>query len=183
MGKVLHASYSGYFPFCLLPYPGGYVNHTTATLEVAMHSFWVLKRFSISGTYLDGFSATQNFNIVLKTTANSESELVCDKDWEVESSSNLDVITGNWYSSGANFYKDGDLIVPNYEIYALYSGGLGAGLAITSLDASGYLDTYSFQGMTFYGTMESGASSFSMNPLEYWSYDGTFDTSTGALLT
>jgi hypothetical protein len=180
MGKVLHASKSGYFPFCLQPFQSeGLYHFTIATLENAMRAFWVLRSFSITGSY-NTFDSSRNFSIVLSNTASTEEEIVCNPIWEVYSYSNLDSISGLWYS-GNNFYTYGDLIVPDYSISALYLEGGGAGFAVTSLDDSNYEETFSLENMTFYGA-SGGARGFSINPISYWSYDGTYDTETGARL-
>jgi hypothetical protein len=182
MGKVLHASKSGYFPFCLQPFSSeGSFHFTTATLENAMRAFWVLRSFSITGSY-NTFDSSRDFNIVLSNTASTEEEIVCNPIWEVSSYSNLNTesINGSWYS-GNNFYTYGDLIVPDYSISAIYEEGGGAGFAITSLDYSDYAESFSLEGMTFYGT-SGGASGFSINPISYWSYGETYDTTTGESL-
>ena len=182
MGKVLHASKSGYFPFCLPPLQSeGLYHFTTATLENAMRAFWILRSFSITGSY-NTFDSSRDFSIVLSNTASSEEEIVCNPIWEVSSSSNLDTGTtvGSWYT-GNNFYTYGDLIVPDYSISALYLEGGGAGFSVTSLDGSNYQETFSFENMTFYGE-RGDASGFSINPISYWSYGGTYDTQTGARL-
>lgn len=175
-----HVTSIGEFPFCVTAYPGGYVNHTTGSLDVVMKSYWVLRKFSISGTYLDGASVTQSFSITLKNPSSSEDQIVCDPAWVVDTSSNLNTINGSWYSNNS-FYKDGSLIVPDYSISALYQNGGGSGFSIVSLDASGYPQTFLFEGMTFYGT-DGGALTFTLTPIEYWSYGGTYNTSTGAKL-
>jgi hypothetical protein len=182
VGKVLHASQSGYFPFCLPPLQSeGLYHYTTATLENAMRAFWILRSFSITGSY-NTFDSSRDFSIVLSNTASSGEEIVCNPIWEVSSYSNLNTesISGSWYS-GNNFYTYGDLIVPDYSISAIYEEGGGAGFAVTSLDASNYEETFSLENMTFYGT-SGGASGFSINPISYWSYGGTYDTQTGARL-
>ena len=176
MGKVLHASKSGYFPFCLPEFQDEVTQFTTASVAIAMKSFWVLRSFSITGTY-NGPSSVLDFSIVLSSSATKEEEIICNPIWEISSFSSLNSIVGSWYGGG-QFYKYGDLVIPNYEIFALYDEGQGAGFAVTSQTSSGYEETFSFEGMTFYGT-SGGALSFLITPISYWSYDGTYDTSTG----
>jgi len=177
MGKVFHASKSGYFPFCLPEFQDEVTQFTTATVAVVMKSFWVLRSFSVTGSYTGLSNSTLDFSIVLSNTATTEEEIVCNPNWEVTSYSSLNSIVGSWYDGG-QFYIYGNLIIPNYNISALYEDGQGAGFAITSQSSSDYLQTFSFEGMTFYGT-SGGASSFSITPISYWSYDGTYDTTTG----
>jgi hypothetical protein len=178
MGKVVHASKSGYFPFCLPEFQNEVTQFTTANVAVAMKVFWVLRSFSITGTY-QGPSSILDFSIVLTNTATREEEIVCNPNWSISSFSSLNSIVGSWYSKG-QFYKYGDSIIPNYEISALFDEGQGAGFAITSQSSSDYQETFSFESMTFYGA--SGALSLLISPISYWSYDGTYNTATGQLL-
>ena len=180
MGKVLSAQGSGYFPFCLPEWENQETQFTSASIAVVMKSFWVLRSFSITGTY-NGPVSVLNFSIVLSSLATTEEEIVCNPNWEVTSSSSLDAIVGSWYSGG-QFYRYGDLIIPNYEISAIYNQGEGGGFAIKSQTSSGYTETFDFENMTFYGT-RGGALSFLMTPISYWSYGGTYDTTTGLPLT
>jgi hypothetical protein len=180
MGKVLHASKSGYFPFCLPEFQDDVTQFTTASVAVVMKSFWVLRSFSITGTY-NGPNSVLDFSIVLSNTASKEEEIVCNPTWEVSSSSSLVDIVGSWYDGGGGFYKYGNSIIPNYRISALYEQGQGGGFVIISQTSSGYEETFSFEGMTFYGE-SGGALSFLITPISYWSYDGTYDTATGNAL-
>jgi len=180
MGKVLHASYSGYFPFCLPVFSGGASSFTAASVEDSMKMYWVLRSFSITGSYTGQDDSTLTFSIVLENSALEEKDIVCNPSWTILSSSSLNSINGSWYGGG-QFYSYGNLIVPDYQISALYDDGGGGGLAITSQNYSGYEQSFDFEGMTFYGT-SGGASSFSITPISYWSYDGTYDTSTGSRL-
>lgn len=177
MGEVLHASHSGWFPFCLPSFdPTGYVNFTAASKDVVMKSFWVLKSFTISGSYLDLNLNPRNFSVTLETSAEQEEGLVCAPSWVVKSSSNVNNFNGSWYD-GSNFYQYNESIVPDYGISGLFEDAGGGGFALTSLDASGYPETFSFEGMTLFGV-----GGFSITPNEYWSYEGTWDTETGELL-
>ena len=177
MGKVLHASKSGYFPFCLPVFPGGAYNFTAASVEDSMKMYWVLRSFSITGSYTGPDDSTLTFSIILKNSALEEEDIVCNPNWSTLSSTSLNTINGSWYSGG-QFYSYGSLIVPDYTISALYDDGGGAGFAITSQDYSGYAESFALEGMTFYGT-SGGALSFSITPISYWSYDGTYDVATG----
>jgi len=183
MGKVLHASKSGYFPFCLPEWDNQSPQFTTASLSVVMKSFWVLRSFSITGSYNGPSSSVLDFSIVLSSSATTEEEIVCNPNWEVTSSSSLVEIEGSWYlvGQGGQFYRYGNLIIPAYGISALYEQGQGAGFAIFSQSSSGYTETFNFENMTFYGG-SGDALSFSITPISYWSYDGTWNTSTGERL-
>ena len=183
MGKVLSAQGSGYFPFCLPEWDNQFSQFTTASLSVAMKSFWVLRSFSITGSYNGPSSSVLDFSIVLSSSATTEEGIVCNPNWEVTSSSSLVEIEGSWYSvnQGDQFYRYGNLIIPAYRISALYEQGQGAGFAIFSQSSSGYTETFNFENMTFYGG-RGDALSFSITPISYWSYGGIYDTATGNTL-
>lgn len=180
MAKVLHASKSGYFPFCIPVFSGGTDQFTTANLEDAMKMYWVLRTFSITGSYNGPDDSILDFSIVLTNSAAKEEEIVCNPNWSILSSSSLNNINGSWYNGG-QFYTYQDLIVPDYTISALYDDGGGAGFAITSQNYSSYEETFDFENMTFYGA-SGNALSFSLTALSFWSYGETYNTSTGERL-
>jgi len=73
MAKVLHASYSGYFPSCLQ------VSDEFAifTLEEAMEIYWRVKAWTISGTYINYIGESSSFFQTFTSTLADESRLVC----------------------------------------------------------------------------------------------------------
>ena len=73
MAKVLHASYSGYFPSCL------HLSETLAifTLEEAMEIYWRVKAWTISGTYVNFIGESSSFSQTFTSTLGNESRLVC----------------------------------------------------------------------------------------------------------
>ena len=73
MAKVLHASYSGYFPSCLQ------VSDELAifTLEEAMEIYWRVKAWTISGTYVNQFGESSPFSQTFTSTLSDETRLVC----------------------------------------------------------------------------------------------------------
>ena len=73
MAKVLHASYSGYFPSCLQ------VSDELAifTLEEAMEIYWKVKAWTISGTYINRFGESSPFSQTFTSTLADETHLVC----------------------------------------------------------------------------------------------------------
>lgn len=179
MGKVLHASKSGWFPFCLPSFdPTGLVNFTSASKEIVMKSFWVLRNFTLSGSYIDLNLNPRQFSITLGSGATKEENIVCNPSWEVKSYSNVNSIVGTWYDSSHYFYNYNNLIVPDYSISGLFDGAGGGGFALKTLDGSGYSETFSFEGMTLFGV-----GGFSITPNAYWSYDGTWNPQTGQRLT
>ena len=73
MAKVLHASYSGYFPSCLQ------VSNEFAifTLEEAMEIYWRVKAWTIAGTYVNRFGESSPFSQTFTSTLADETRLVC----------------------------------------------------------------------------------------------------------
>jgi hypothetical protein len=71
MAKVLHASYSGYFPSCLIEFP----ELATQSLENAMTIYWRVKSWTITITSTDFPISPRTFT----STAPDETYLVCDQ--------------------------------------------------------------------------------------------------------
>lgn len=187
MGKVLHASKSGWFPFCLYDFiPGDIIKRYNAvSLETAMKNYWVLRQFTISGSYLAGeYPYTiQSFSMTLKSGAEKEGDLVCNPSWQVANAYNLTDINGSWWDTSVNsIFKYGKLIVPDYAIGANFVNSQGGGFILQTIDASDYPESFPFEGMTLFG-VSGNASNFSITPTAYWSYDGTWNPQTGQRLT
>jgi hypothetical protein len=70
MAKVLHASYSGYFPSCLNEFP----ELATQSLEDAMTIYWRVKSWTITITSTEFPISPRTFT----STAPDEAYLVCD---------------------------------------------------------------------------------------------------------
>ena len=73
MAKVLHASYSGYFPSCLD------VSDEIAifTLEEAMEIYWKVKAWTITGTYINNLGESSPFSQTFTSILADETKLVC----------------------------------------------------------------------------------------------------------
>lgn len=186
MGKVLHASYSGYFPYCLVDfYQDPYPQFGAVSLETAMKFFWVLRKFTLSGTYLAGEYpyTTQNFSLTFKSSAEKEEDLVCNPAWQIESSSNVADVQGWFESGGTEIYKYGSLYVPYFYFTGFYVDSQGGGFIVQNLNTLGQFDPlFVFEGIQMFG-VNGNATNFQMIPNEYWSYDGTWNTQTGQRLT
>lgn len=205
MGRVLHASYSGYFPFCLEEFvPSPFIQNyyfNTYDLNVAMKTFWVYKKISFSGEF-DVFdpntleTRTEKFEIIVKSGAGKESDIVCYPSWVVESaSSNLIDLNQDPIKAGSpiwsggdvtpNFLtKDGQIILP-YTISFYFKDTFGPLGVYLSTFIGGQYDPppsiYSFGDLTLYGE-NATAKTFEAKILEYWGYDGIWDTATGIRL-
>ena len=73
MAKVLHASYSGYFPSCLQVSNGLAI----FTLEEAMEIYWKVKAWTIAGTYTNDLGQSSSFSQTFTSILADESRLVC----------------------------------------------------------------------------------------------------------
>ena len=200
MGKVLHASGSGYFPTCIQE--ASSPDHCPWTLEKAMETYWRVRtwRFQASGNFSSGdfsypFSTTID-NITSDRTA--EDGLVC----------------GNYFS----FYEDNEDFPFNFSI------GFSAPEKSDNLFTSGIYGhgrdfktdpvapiVYEFKSLPYppepeepnhyapisilgqnlfaqvyvYETEESqelSNATIALTPTLWWSYGGTYNTSTGARL-
>jgi len=75
MGKVLHASYSGYFPFCIYEGNLGQVGSGTAfplgmSLENAMLLYWKIKSFKLT-------APSSSKTAIVQSPKSSEEQIVC----------------------------------------------------------------------------------------------------------
>lgn len=93
MARVLHASYSGYFPYCILPFniseEIGFVS--SVSLEEAMALFWKARKIKISGTYqaIIPEIETRDFEITWERDAENEAGLVCNPGFRIVSQKNI----------------------------------------------------------------------------------------------
>ena len=214
MGKVLHASGSGYFPECIIEQePDPQLPCVATTLTEAMALTWRVRKWEakVSGIIhdlSDGFSSA--FNGAWRDSNSSspfdkEEDIVCfggnshtenipfnvfvttnNPDLEPFSfEANLQFIHGNTFTglppSDRKVYRVGDIYYPYIDIRSFlifastyyYFAKLGtykitfAGEEITGDIFSGY-------SANFTGTM-----SVEIRAKEYWSYGGTYNTSTG----
>lgn len=189
MGRVLHASDSGWFPFCIYDVPSSNVGQGTdnplgLTLVKAMELYWRIKKWHAVITQdnppPDG-STTADFFFERSGEPNpinpvSEEELVCFRP-----------IGGDFFVSGfdqINITFSFIVMLPRNNLY--YPAMGLAGNIISNYWGSikpygeiiGSIDVVGFGSINCYG-----AGGFSVNgtitPVEYWSYGGTYDTATG----
>jgi hypothetical protein len=190
MGRVLHASYSGYFPFCLSDGPESPFLFNTATIDSAMNLWWRVKKIRFYGVFgLPDFAPTtyHDWGLVVERNAVSEESLVCEPSpsWNVISVLNLEPsVAGLYYT---NVYTNNENYVP---VVGVFGGFLAEGIPqefgfeylsvydpITLRGKSISIDgvTLSEVGIALYS--DSGTLNYEI--LEYWSYDGIYDTTTG----
>ena len=202
MGKVLHASGSGYFPTCIQE--ASSPDHCPWTLEKAMETYWRVRtwKFEVSGLEsLAGdpedffpFSATIDnitSGIEGESNYNSEEQLVCSNGFFFNTVDDdiFAVIgfgdpekSGSLYTSGISGYMYNEGLVCEFRVYPEYpqdEPGVNRSGTITVLGATLPLYIYIFdpeETITFADVVAT------LTPTEWWSYGGTYNTSTGARL-
>jgi len=195
MGKVLHASGSGYFPFCIAD---GEQEDCPYTLEDAMKAYWRVRTwtFSASGifeatdepSYLAPFSS-EITNITSRDIETGEPQtleegLVCDNFFVNNNTEDVEAtieFSGQAFKSG-DFYDSGlysgiidNRVEPLEFFFAannvsdFYISILGVSIPITMTYVNDNQET------EFVITQGSAT----LTPTEWWSYGGTYDTATG----
>ena len=98
MGKVLHASYSGYFPNCINnpeviaafqeEIDQGYDVMDLLTLreeiDIQMYFYWVVKEFSVDFSGVDDTGEPFSFSFTISTDQQNEENLVCAKSFTAD---------------------------------------------------------------------------------------------------
>jgi hypothetical protein len=203
MGKVLHASGSGYFPTCIQE--ASSPDHCPWTLEKAMQTYWRVRTwtFSVSGLEAEAgdpeeffpFSVTidniTSGNSEDESNYNSEKQLVCSNGFFFNTvDDDIFAVIGfgnpeksnDLYTSGINGYMYNENLVCEFRVYPEYpqdEPGVNNSGTITVLGATLPLFIYIFDPevtITFADVVAT------LTPTEWWSYGGTYNTSTGARL-
>jgi len=213
MGKVLHASYSGYFPTCILK-SGTPEFPVSGSLEEIMSFYWRVRKFNVTFSGDGVLQSTQTIEMtgtfdLIRTyyvrdeepaEIFSEEELVCNLPSLTRGEGGSLLLNGGYYAplicavdhfptpqyyqlnnnariqtnihifggsqTGGFILSNGYENNPDYEAFGLYNINVGVGILTGSL----------------YGpksAWESGSFNMAINATEYWSYGGTYDTSTG----
>jgi len=190
MGKILHAGKSGYFPFCLQEGTGYW------SLEKAMEIYWRIRswEFSLSVTYLafSDLGEEQIFTTtptplgpaVITSLVTTEEDLVCGNS------------LNRFLHLEATPTKSGSLYNPGFGVDVNWGSEYDFGFAeFQVFSGAGGPDVRSF---SIYGSSSFPLSfivyerpeisfslldaTLSLEPKSWWSYGGTYDTSTGARL-
>jgi hypothetical protein len=214
MGKVLHASYSGYFPFCRreIEYVEGIKYqeeiYIQGSLQAIMALYWRVRKwkYNMSGNFGGPLFIIGQGNFVQDFPLTSEESLVCG---------------GSSVGAGVVTLIGGSRDVPLDFTMNLFTGsGLNTAFFLNEgtcstyfeiVDKKGYLLSYqpgypdeedqlrvagSYAINLFDSTLRTGklytswpdypgttgTCSLIIEPSEYWSYDGTYNTSTGQFL-
>jgi hypothetical protein len=213
MGKVLHASYSGYFPYCLNTANVSAFSYVAQiNLDLAMAIFWRAKKIRWFGALTWPSAGFINFpwHLEISSSATTEDGLVCWPKWIVSSVENLTDGGGNPIVVGSAaweitefYYEDGsnqsNLVNADLGIGAFFLGtGNNLGFFLSSIYINPVFQYYSMpfanagtlvlagefpytgaQPPTFDSTPPNDYSVTLNHTIEYWSYGGTYDTTTG----
>ena len=176
MAKVLHASYSGYFPYCILPYQESvfFPFVSRVSLTQAMSLFWRVKKMRISGTYIAPYvgapnEETRDWEMIAESAANDESKLVCNPGFIITSS--LNIVNQPFLPS---FGFDGEVesfgedFVVRFSVGGYFADTFEEGFSYTNPAQSG-TKTLSIQGTTLTG--EDAGTGTQLEVLEYWQFN------------
>jgi hypothetical protein len=199
MGKVLHASGSGYFPYCIQESTDS--KYAIWPLEKAMQTYWRVRTwtFSASGTVriYDYPEAGDITDLPIDTSLSgiqsgsifddpytSEDQLVCGGGFyknDPETSDKFATIEFGGATKVDNLYDSGMEGV----IYDIYSAEWRFGTFYNSWSVSVLgndlpMDVVLFPNEEY--EQELISASATLTPTLWWSYGGTYNTSTGARL-
>lgn len=177
MGKVLHASYSGYFPSCLQ------VSNEFAifTLEEAMEIYWQVRAWTIAGTYTNQFGESSSFSQTFTSTLADESRLVClPRDYfpffETDFSPSTDDI---FFRRSSQFYINSSKSLYGLDIaFQLIPSGIARAIGTLGVnEPSTDVGVLSVLGKSipFYAEAGDGdefptSANGTMTPIVYWAY-------------
>ena len=205
MGKVLHASASGHFPFCILEIDFATGSGTDRPLgmniETAMKFFWVFRSFSVSRAGLTAYA-----NFTPDVPIDQEEQYVCPIDFGkfcfANASSSEEVgpnLVNKSVGVGIIFENPVRYKVQNgqnifYPLITISADETSVGPDTYGLDSTTFktnqqdplafsLAFFDFGQLDFYtGFQSDGSVPVSFSDPSYHSYSGTWDTSTGQRL-
>lgn len=201
MGKVLHASASGYFPACIQTATADKSNLVGGTLEQIMELYWGVKAWrldSVSGSInIDGeivnYSASQqSLGYVDPAT---EENLVCDPFPFFSATANYLLNASNYLLSVSlngfnfNFLKENETYYMRFSFDMLFVTTQVTAY-VPGVSSGGQVGFVTINGLSvpLYGYVDgqprpiTGNISALISATEYWSYGGTYNTQTGAPL-
>ena len=192
MGKVLHASKSGYFPSCIVE---GDPEDCPWTLEKAMQTYWRVRTwtFTASGIATNTDDPGDTFPI------SSEITDITSRDIETAFPQTLEegLVCGNFFSNAADhfaliefgqaqtsggLYDSGlfggieDYRVEPLEFYFAAINSSAFSISILGTNIPIIMQYVNDEGQESY-TITSGSAT--LTPTLWWSYGGTYNTSTG----
>jgi hypothetical protein len=184
MAKVLHASYSGYFPACIQTAPESKGNLVGGTLEQIMELYWRVKAWrldSISGSqsffYSGGDITTATYTATQQSLgsvdATNETNLVCNPYPLISATANYLINSFNQslgMSLGGNFFKENETYYMEFYFNMLY---------VTTQETPYQVGSVTINGLSvpLYGYIDgeppiniTGNISVSISPTAYWTY-------------
>jgi hypothetical protein len=207
MGKILFPQYFPNCPAdggdFIVP---GYSDVITANVENTMKMFWRPKKIKISGSYTQFDETTRqcitpaNFELIIQSPYASEEEMVCEpaRQWTINSSSNVDDLENAFSWDSKPFYYGGQdalftlnafdfVLAPGValrggcvykvlikQLYAIEAGGGGPfDYQLINILGCG------FNMATYVNELGIGYIQPSIEVTEWWSFGGTYDTTTG----
>lgn len=208
MGKVLHASYSGHFPYCLNTQDvSAYSYIAEIDLDLAMAIFWRAKKIRWFGAVTWPSVGWDNlpWHIEISSSAASEEELICWPNWIVSSVENLNDGGGSPIPVGAPsiwnatkfYYEEGsnqtNFVNADLQIDGFFVSGTIIGFSLRALSINPVFQYYSMPFANVGNLVIAGEFPYSnedssppndytatlSHSIEYWSYGGTWNTSTG----
>jgi hypothetical protein len=203
MGKVVHASYSGYFPTCITDgKPTPPEEYLSLTLEEAMALFWRVKTWEAkaSGSFRDNvleanieYTSGSFENMTPSVIVNEEKNLVCYGNrtfyFERPATATITPDEGDPYDvdgsadfqySFSSINKSGSIYYPYIFISSINSTSSGYTSKIGTYKIT-YLG-HNIAGDLFGQDGSSGNALIEIRAKEYWSYGGTYSTSIGSPL-
>jgi len=195
MGKVLHASGSGYFPGCIV---AGDPEDCPWTLEKAMQTYWRVRTwtFTANGIATNTDDPGDTFPI------SSEITDITSRDIETAFPQTLEegLVCGNFFSNAEDYFAEIEFGQAKTS-GGLYDSGLFCGIEdyrvdplefyFAAINSSAF--SISILGTNIPITMQYvnddeefiyaiTSGSATLTPTLWWSYGGTYNTSTGAKL-
>lgn len=208
MGNVLHASYSGYFPFCIEDGDSSQVGPGTfhpisIPIEDIIKIYWRIRKINAAGPVFDpiGEADVQYFesDLFSLSTPNLEEEIVCNKYGAFFSCSEI-VVMGQIFDAiniefcSISLTDSHILRVGNLYYPSIICSGTGAtnngntvyfGLSFLSPGWTqvGDIDFFGYSIPLYKDPTTSELPYYgSIYATQYWSYGETWDTTTGARL-
>lgn len=178
MAKVLHASYSGYFPSCLQ------VNSASSvfTLEEAMTIYWRAKAWTIAGTYSNQFGESSAFSQTFTSTLADETHLVClPRDYFPYFETDFTPQTDDaFFQRASNFYVNSSGNLYGLDIaFQFIPSGASRSIGTSGIDDPstdvGVLNVFG-SSIPFYAEAADGdefptSANGTMTPSAYWAYE------------
>lgn len=173
MAKVVHASYSGYFPYCILPYQESvfFPIVSRVSLANAMSLFWKVKKMRISGTYTTPppSEETRSWEMIAESAAITESNLVCNPGILITSTSNIsDSPSPPVFGFSDYVQSSRGLFVCPFTIAGFFADTQEEGFSYTNPTQDG-TKTLTIEGTTLTG--EDAGTGTQLEVLEYWQYN------------